>query len=440
MKFKYSYILLLALLSSAAYAETSSASEEDILFEKVYKNPGDVGLNQELALIQIKSGNLKGASVALERILQTYPNDISTQLLFAQTEFKLGNTGEAREVYKNITTSKFSNEEQRKLASENLKYIDGLDKHWEFIGTYIFGYGQSKNPTNSPQYVTVLGNNYQNNAFSNKTDRFEELNFTVGFKYNLEGQTPSNIFSTFNFYDRNYNQFSSVDLRNYAWNIGFETKAFGGNNIILNTINKTDLANQPYVNSNVLSLSHEHLITSNTKTQTGLVIAFNKHQQCSNCASSDSRTNLMYGVSESLTLALTDKLIIEGNGGYSNYDANANFESYELTSGMLSTSYTSPFGILGLSKNYSYSHYGDVDPIAGIKREITLDTQGLYFITAPFHLKSGWDSWQDWFDPRPPKKDDWIIKFSSQWGKSTSDITTYRRDIEELNLTLIKNF
>jgi hypothetical protein len=440
LKFKYSYILLLVFLSVAAHAEISSLSEEDVLFEKVYENPENIELNLKLVELQIKTGNIKGASITLERILQTYPNDVSTQLLYAQTEFKLGNSGNAKEIYTNIATSKFSNEEQRKLASENLKYIDDLNKHWEFFATSIFDYGQSKNPTNSPQYVTVLGNNYQNTGFSNKTDRFEELNLTVGLKYNLEGQTPSNIFSTFNYYDRHYNQFSSVDLRNYAWNIGYEKKAFGGTNVILNTINKTELSNQPYVNSDVLQLSHEHLINSHIKSQTGLAVAFNKHQECSNCASSDSRTNWMYGISESFTLALTDKLIVEANGNYSNYDAKANFESYELTSGILSTSYSSPFGILGLSKNYSYSHYGDIDPIAYIKREITLNTQGFSFITAPFHLKSGWDSWQDWFEPRSPKKDDWIIKFSSQWGKSTSEITTYRRDIEELNLSLIKNF
>jgi len=440
LKFKYFYILLLVFLSVAAQAETSSLSEEDVLFEKLYSDPTNILLNSELAKSQLQNGNLKGAEITLERIVQLYPNELQAELLLAQIKFKLGNKIEAKDIYQSISDSHFSNAEQKKIANDNLAYISSFDTKWSFFGTAMMSYGQSKNPTNSPQYITILGNQYQNTGFSNNSDRYEEIYALMGVKYNIEGQKPSDIFTSFNVYDRHYNQFSSVDLRDYTWNIGYENEIFGGKNIITNAISKIDLGNKPFINNDILSISYEYSLRSNIFSKSAYMVGYNKHQECDNCASSDTRTNWMNSFSETLTLGLTDKWMIEGNANYANYDAKADFESYEMTSGVLSTSYSSPFGNLSIAKNYSYSHYHNLDPIAFIKREITLNTQNVSFITAPFHLENGWEGWQDWLHPRPPQKDDWILKFNAQWGKTESQIQTYQRDIEEFTLSLIKNF
>jgi hypothetical protein len=54
LKFKYSYILLLVFLSVAVHAEISSLSEEDVLFEKVYENPGNIELNLKLVELRLE--------------------------------------------------------------------------------------------------------------------------------------------------------------------------------------------------------------------------------------------------------------------------------------------------------------------------------------------------------------------------------------------------
>jgi len=169
-------------------------------------------------------------------------------------------------------------------------------------------------------------------------------------------------------------------------------------------------------------------------------LGYNKHQECDNCASSDMRTNWMNSFSQTITLGLTDKWIAEVTGSYANYDAKVDYESYEMTSALLNTTYNLPIGSVSISKNYSYSHYGDIDPIALIKRQITLNTQSISFITAPFHLQNGWESWQDWFHPQLPKKEDWLMKFNAQWGKSDSEIQTYQKDIQEFTISLVKSF
>jgi hypothetical protein len=432
------FVFIFAFLSLSVSAQ--NLSEEDALFEKVYQDPTNIQLDSELTQLQLKNGNLKGAEVTLERILQLYPNEVSAKLLLAQTKFKLGSVFEAKDIYQDVIASSKANDEQKKVASDNLQYIVGLETKWDFFGTAMISYGQSKNPTNSPQYITILGNNYQNTGFSNNSDRYEELYISVGLKYKIEDQIPSDFFSSFNYYKRQYNQFSTVDLDNYSWNIGYENFAFGGNNTLTNSLSKIDLGNKPFVNSDVLSLSHEHFLLSNLRSLSAYSLGYNKHQECDNCASSDTRTNWMNSFSQTITLGLTDKWIAEVTGSYANYDAKVDYESYEMTSALLSTTYNLPIGSVSISKNYSYSHYGDFDPIALIKRQITLNTQSISFITAPFHFQNGWESWQDWFHPQPPKKEDWLMKFNAQWGKSDSEIQTYQRDIQEFTISLVKSF
>jgi hypothetical protein len=431
---------MLLFQSVVAYSETSSLSEEDVLFEKLYSDPTNILLNSELAKSQLQNGNLKGAEITLERIVQLYPNELQAELLLAQIKFKLGNKIEAKDIYQSISESPFSSAEQRKIANDNLAYISSIDNKWSFFGTAMVSYGQSKNPTNSPQYITILGNQYENTGFSNKSDRYEEIYALIGAKYNLEAQNASDIFISFNYYDRHYNQFSTVDLRAYTWNIGYENEALGGKNIITNSVSKINLGNKSYINNDILSISHEHSLLSNINSRTLYSGGYNKHQECENCASSNTKSNWMNSFSETLTLGLTDKWIVEVNGNYANYNAKADYESYEMSSETLSTSYSSPIGNLSIAKNYSYSHYSDIDPLASIKREITINTQNISFVTAPFHLENGWESWQNWLHPRPPQKDDWILRFNAQWGKSQSEIKTYQRDIEEFTLSLVKNF
>jgi hypothetical protein len=432
------FVFIFAFLSFSALAQ--NLSEEDALFEKVYQDPTNILLNSELAKSQLQNGNLKGAEITLERVIQLYPNELQAELILAQIKFKLGNNIEARDLYQSISESPFSNAEQKKIANDNLAFISSFDTKWNFFGTAMMSYGQSKNPTNSPQYITILGNQYENTGFSNKSDRYEEIYALMGVKYNIEGQNASDLFTSFNIYDRHYNHFSTVDLRDYTWNVGYENEALGGKNLLTNSISKIDLGNKPYINNDILSINHERSIRSNIYSKTAYSVGYNKHQECDNCASSDTRSNWMNSFSETMTLGLTDKWIVETNISYANYDAKVDYESYEMTSGIVSTSYSSPFGNLSIAKNYSYSHYGGIDPIASIKREITINTQNISFITAPFHLENGWQSWQDWLHPRPPQKDDWILKLNAKWGKSESEITTYQRDIEEFTLSLIKNF
>ena len=400
---------------------------EDELFELILTNPSALEVNIELARKELESNKLKEASITLERIVQLYPDLIEPQLLLAQTEFKLGNYMGARDLYQNITKNPLATKQQIGLAIESLAFLSGLEKKWDFFATGLLGAGSNKNPTNSPQYITILGNPYQNTSFNNKMDSFTEAYVSAGVKYHLESQNESSLFSNLALYNRHYNQFSTVDLLNLNLNLGYEHQILGGKNIYTLSASKTDLGNKPFVNSYILNLSHEHFIGSNLKTLLGITSGYNKHQECDSCASSDTRTNTLSAINAGATLGLTDKWIVDTSGGISNFDAKANYESFSQYNALLATTYSLPLGNVSLGKNYNFSRYDDLDPLAGIRREITLNTNYLSFMTAPLHL-------------RAPMKDDWALKLNTQWGKSESPILTYQKDILETSLSVIKAF
>ena len=134
LKFKYSYILLLVFLSVAAHAETSSLSEEDILFEKVYNEPGNIKLNFELARLQIKVGNIKGAAATLERILARFENETTAQLLLARINRQLGNPTEANRLYQAIINNTNAPETNINQARQELASAKSPEDLWSFSG------------------------------------------------------------------------------------------------------------------------------------------------------------------------------------------------------------------------------------------------------------------------------------------------------------------
>jgi opacity protein-like surface antigen len=302
-----------------------------------------------------------------------------------------------------------------------------LEKKWDFFATGLLGFGSNKNPTNSPQYITILGNPYQNTSFNNKIDSFTEAFVSAGVKYHLESQNESSLFSSLALYNRHYNQYSTVDLLNLNLNLGYEHQVLGGKNIYTISTSKTDLGNKPFVNSYALNLIHEHFIGSKLKTLFGITTGYNKHQECGSCASSDTRTNTLNAINAGVTLGLTDKWIIDASGGFSDFSAKAEYESFTQSNGILATTYSLPLGNVSLGKNYNFSRYDGLDPLANIRREITLNTNYFSFITAPLHL-------------RVPMRDDWALKINTQWGKSESPILTYQKDILETSLSVIKSF
>ena len=80
MKFRYSYILLLVFLSVAAHAETSSLSEEDILFEKVYNDPGNIKPKARKSHPKVRHGNNESNHVIIQLSVAYIQNNLSNKI------------------------------------------------------------------------------------------------------------------------------------------------------------------------------------------------------------------------------------------------------------------------------------------------------------------------------------------------------------------------
>ena len=112
------------------HAETSSLSEEDVLFEKVYNDPGNIKLNFELARLQLKVGNIKGAAATLERILARFENETTAQLLLARINRQLGNPTEANRLYQAIINNTNAPETNINQARQELASAKSPEDLW----------------------------------------------------------------------------------------------------------------------------------------------------------------------------------------------------------------------------------------------------------------------------------------------------------------------
>ena len=404
-----------------------SEMTEDELFSLILTNPSSLEANLELAIKQLLSRNLKGASITLDRILQLYPGNAKAELLLAETELKLENIFSAKNLFKDVINNEKATDEQKRIAGEYLTKLYDAEEKWKFFATGLLSQGRSKNPINSPRYVTIFGDSYSNPQFDDSADNFTEIYTSIGVKYFLESQTESIISPSINYYQRKYDKYKTADLSNLAFNLTYENEFMKGRNILVGSYGKTELNKKPYVDSYSVSLNHKHILFNDLLANVGIVVGQNNHQECDNCASSNSRTNFMSGANLNLNTTLVNSVIMEMNASYNNFDANEKYESYQIGQLSGALGYASRFGLIQASTNFSSSKYGDVDPLALIKRKIDTQTVGASFVTA-----------LPYFDM--PKKNDWMLKLNIQKGNSDSKIETYKRDIEESSLSLIKSF
>ena len=209
MKFRYSYILLLVFLSVAAHAETSSLSEEDILFEKVYNDPGNIKLNFELARLQLKVGNIKGAAATLERILARFENETTAQLLLARINRQLGNPTEANRLYQAIINNTNAPETNINQARQELASAKTPEDLWSFSGYVSMGGGLKSDARGVSDHNQVLLQDviYQTTT-NNKSEKYRIATASFNAVRKLDPESNNNFIANLTVTDRTYDFYS----------------------------------------------------------------------------------------------------------------------------------------------------------------------------------------------------------------------------------------
>lgn len=169
------YSLLLLTLLIPKFSQGESLTSEDELFISVLENPSSLELNLALATTQLQFCDLKGASVTLDRILQLYPGNAKAQLLLAEVELKLENIFTAKNLFNEVINNNSATDEQKRIAGEYPTKLYDAEEKWKFFATGLLSQGKSKNPINSPKYVTIFGDSYSNSQFDDSADNFTEI-------------------------------------------------------------------------------------------------------------------------------------------------------------------------------------------------------------------------------------------------------------------------
>lgn len=89
-------IYALSAVFSALAISGTAAAQDEITFQQVLQNPGDLELNIAFAQQRVRDGDLLAAAATLERILITEPNWDDARLLYASVLYQLGDFSAAK--------------------------------------------------------------------------------------------------------------------------------------------------------------------------------------------------------------------------------------------------------------------------------------------------------------------------------------------------------
>lgn len=386
--------------------------EEDQAFEKVYKNPGSLPLNLDLATIQLRNGNLKGAATTLGRILESYPNEAIAQLLLAQTEARLGNTVEAKEYFQAVLNNPSAKPEQTALAQRNLDALIDADKLWRYGAQLQAGVGGAMNPLNSARYVTIFGYDVPTNANLNYYDTTWIYYASATLERVIESQSNhAVIFSASSFNQ----QYRSNDVANLGVNTA--TLAYQAGDITNRVVvginsSATSLSGKGFINSTWGSASYQTAISSEALANIGVNYGYNNQLQGPNYSGASVRSNWMTGLILSGKYFFASDWLAELNLSRYRYAAQVDYESYNMNYGLLSVSYLTNYGQIGVFGSSITNSYSGVDPFSNAQRYIQTNSYGANYAIS---LESF---------GRPQKKD-WTLNLTYQQGQSNSNVQTY---------------
>lgn len=385
-------------------------AEEDLIFEKVYKNPDSLPLNLELAVVQLRNGNLKGAAATLNRIIEFYPNEAIAQLLLAQTEAALGNNVEAKEYFRAVLNNPSAKPEQTVSAQKSLDGLIDSEKLWRYGAQLQAGVGGSMNPLNSSKYVTISGYDVPTNSNLNYYDTTSIYFASATIERAIESQSNHSIVFSASSFNQQYRTNNVANLGVSAATIAYQVGDITDRFVMGFNTSATTLGGYDYINSNWGTVSYQSSVGSSALVNMGINYGYNNQLQSP--AGNSMRSNWMTGLSLGGKYFLSSNWLGEINLSRYRYAAQASYESYNMNYGLASLSYFSNYGVIGIFASSITNSYSDVEPLSGEQRYIQTNSYGInYAISLETFGR--------------PQKKDWTLSLTYQQGQSNSNVQTY---------------
>lgn len=218
-----------ALAPGAAAATPAAAASEEIPFEKILANPGDLDLNERFAHEQIDRGDLRGAATTLERVLILAPGRDGTRLLYAAVLIRLDALTDAERELE-ILLKRSTSAEINAQAKDFQKVIAGKKRrtHFDVHVTVGFAYDNNRNSAADSDQNLFFGTPILLNPDSRRQDD-TNVNFAgqVGVRRDLGGAKPWNLFANVGYYRGEQTRINSLDLQAYSASAGANFRFHG---------------------------------------------------------------------------------------------------------------------------------------------------------------------------------------------------------------------
>jgi len=240
-------ISLTCLAATPVRANDAPPLTEDEAFAAVFENPGDLILNFQLVISQLREQNIKGAVATLERILTLSHNNSQAQALLAGAQFRLGNLAEARRMAEILLLNPAATETQKTEISELLSLIDNAEKSYNITGVVTVGGGVADNPEGgSIGNRSITGFEYSKRANAHS---FLTSSVALNITSNLVSQLPESLSFGVTASARDMEDYSLGDITSLGLN-GRYLKTFADRQLtFLGTYLNTSIDDRTYLDT-----------------------------------------------------------------------------------------------------------------------------------------------------------------------------------------------
>jgi len=415
------------MLDGAKSVSPKDQADEDKVFEKVYQNPDSLPLNLELALVQLRIGNLKGAAATLGRILEFYPNEAIAQLLLAQTEAQLGNVVEAKEYFRAVVNNPSAKPEQTANAQRSLDALIDSEKLWRYGAQLQTGVGGAMNPLNSSKYITIFGFDVPTNANTNYYDTTWIYFASATLERVIESQSNHSIVFSASSFNQQYRSYDVANLGVNTATIAYQAGDITDRIVVGFNSSATSLSGKGFINSNWGTASYQSSVGSSALVNIGVNYGYNNQLQGANYSGSSVRSNWMSGLVLGGKYFISSDWLAEINLSRYRYSAQVSYESYNMNYGLASLSYSTKYGVFGIFGSSVTNSYSDIDPLSSAQRYIQTNSYGAnYAISLETFSR--------------PQKKDWTLNLTYQQGQANSNVQTYTTQSAQYMALISKAF
>lgn len=300
----------------------------DVTYEDILKKPDDVELNYRWAKRQVETGDLKGASATLERILMVKPGLTKVRLTYAIVLFRLDSIPEAR---RELEAVKRQSAPLRAEAEEYLRRVAARERLTHVRGVLGVGYGWDTNRNAGPASDQRL---FRGAALNLTTGRATDdtsvlLLAQAGIRRDLRRFPGSALTGDFTYYRAEQTTLDTLDLQAYSFAGGVSLRL--GRTVVSPALvfDHVRLSEETYLRTRGVRVKAERQVNKRVSLNAAFFSIFNDHIRTSDIPTATERTGGEAGIKAGLQVTASPTQRVNIEAGYQQRDARKMYNAYD---------------------------------------------------------------------------------------------------------------